>query len=502
MGMDSIGRESGDGKKRPIRTLVVDDSALIRKTVELRLRKVGHEVTTAEDGEEAFRQAMNAPFDLVVSDVTMGAISGVHLCRMLRSDPHTRDLPIVLLTGEDDPRSRFWGRSAGADAYIGKGQMATGLLPAIERVLERRPPGEARQMTSRSVDPLARLSEVLDRHLYDAVVMSEAQRLMDHVSERREFCERALDFLGDVIGCAYAVLRIEGANGDESHALLARAPCPEPISLAVRGAIALPPPIEPLAVLRKHDPRHAERPTSGETYRFAIEAGGERLGELALYGGHKGVSAQDERTATIVARTRGPVVKSMLLLEDTRRLATTDALTGLANRRRTTERLQEEMRRAARHGVPLSVLLCDIDRFKSVNDTYGHNAGDEVLRAVATALGCTLREVDMVGRWGGEEFLTILPDTGLAGAAVAAERVRAAIEALPAFEDGPASVTTSVGVAAYVRGIGLEAFVERADKALYEAKESGRNCVILAPAEDEPSADDLETVRPGTESAA
>jgi two-component system cell cycle response regulator len=156
----------------------------------------------------------------------------------------------------------------------------------------------------------------------------------------------------------------------------------------------------------------------------------------------------------------------------------TDALTGLPNRRH----LEERLRRLAEHGGELSALLLDIDRFKRVNDEHGHAAGDEVLRAVAARLRDAVRPVDLAGRWGGEEFLVVLPATGPPDAAVLGETARAAIAAAPVpLPTGPLPVTASVGVASGA-GDGWEGLVRRADVGLYAAKESGRDRVEIGPA--------------------
>ena len=159
-------------------------------------------------------------------------------------------------------------------------------------------------------------------------------------------------------------------------------------------------------------------------------------------------------------------------------LATTDTLTGLPNRRRLEEACQIQMARVKRHGEKLSVVIIDVDKFKSVNDTYGHQVGDQVLQNVAMVLGETVRESDFVGRWGGEEFMVLCPATRLADAGTVAEKLRAAIAA----HDFPVvgQKTASFGVAELAAGETLEHAVERADTALYRAKENGRNRVEVA----------------------
>jgi len=157
------------------------------------------------------------------------------------------------------------------------------------------------------------------------------------------------------------------------------------------------------------------------------------------------------------------------------RLAVTDALTGLANRRGIDQHMRREVARVLRHGYRLSFALLDIDHFKNVNDRFGHGVGDEVLRRVAESIGRTLRASDLAARWGGEEFLVVLTDTGLDGARMCAERIRAAVEALSLPR--VSHVTISAGVAELTSGEDLSVALLRADEMLYKAKASGRNCV-------------------------
>lgn len=168
-------------------------------------------------------------------------------------------------------------------------------------------------------------------------------------------------------------------------------------------------------------------------------------------------------------------------LRQVERLSRTDPLTRLANRRHVQERLALEVERASRYGTPFLVAMCDLDDFKNVNDTLGHDCGDEVLRSTARLLSENLRRTDLVGRWGGEEFLVLLPETEREGGRIALEKVRAKLETLPlVYAGAPLRVTVSIGVAAFVRGERLEDLVARADAALYEAKRSGKNRVVVA----------------------
>ena len=168
------------------------------------------------------------------------------------------------------------------------------------------------------------------------------------------------------------------------------------------------------------------------------------------------------------------------------RIAATDPLTGALNRRSFAERAAAELSRAARYGRPTSLLMIDADRFKAVNDRYGHAGGDAVLRAFAETASACLRPSDLFGRLGGEEFVVLLAETGIAGAEAAAERIRAAVESREVPVDGQVvRFTVSLGAVSVV-GCGptsLEDAMERADAALYRAKGLGRNRVALAATE-------------------
>ncbi len=163
------------------------------------------------------------------------------------------------------------------------------------------------------------------------------------------------------------------------------------------------------------------------------------------------------------------------------REARSDSLTGLLNRRALEEVLTEEIERANRYGRPVGILLWDIDRFKKVNDTLGHDVGDEVLRQVARTCSECLRSTDRVGRWGGEEFLVVLPETPPAEALALAERLRQTLMECESFTLGHSvRVTVSIGVTSWIGGDTWEVTYSRVDTALYEAKRSGRNrCVQL-----------------------
>jgi two-component system cell cycle response regulator len=173
------------------------------------------------------------------------------------------------------------------------------------------------------------------------------------------------------------------------------------------------------------------------------------------------------------------------LEERLEQMATHDALTNLLNRRALYAGAQAELSRSIRENSPLSLIMLDIDHFKSVNDAYGHPAGDKALCLVAETLLQNKRDYDLVGRWGGEEFLALLPKTSMADARAIAERFRAGIESagLRMPDGGAVKVTVSLGVSSTAFGaFDIETLIHQADKALYQAKNSGRNKVMACEA--------------------
>jgi diguanylate cyclase (GGDEF)-like protein len=192
---------------------------------------------------------------------------------------------------------------------------------------------------------------------------------------------------------------------------------------------------------------------------------------------------QDARVIDVIARELGGPLRMALLVEEEQHAATTDPLTGIMNRRALLSALDMEQTRSGRHGYPMSLLMLDVDHFKAINDQFGHAMGDRVLASLGRLLVNQLRNIDFVGRWGGEEFVAVLSGADERSAHVIAERIRSAVEKMEVSDEkrGAIPVRVSIGIACLQPNDATRDLIERADRAMYQAKSTGRNRVAVSP---------------------
>ena len=211
------------------------------------------------------------------------------------------------------------------------------------------------------------------------------------------------------------------------------------------------------------------------SFVFSLNNEKEILGHLFF----KGVAALDKDKAMILSHQFALALRRVVLYQKIERIAIHDNLTGVYTRRYVLERFEEELRRAQMRKINLSFLMLDVDFFKNFNDQYGHLTGDEILKETGAIIKAGIREIDIAGRYGGEEFCVVLPDTDLPGALLAAERIRSSVEkaSIKAY-DTVVKATVSIGAATFpVHGSSRDELLDKADWALYRAKKSGRNRV-------------------------
>lgn len=229
-------------------------------------------------------------------------------------------------------------------------------------------------------------------------------------------------------------------------------------------------------------PAGAEPEAGAGAMAVPVRSGGHPFGVLAYYGRQSPFDEEDVDSLEILVRQAETAIENSFLYEEAVRLSLTDGMTGLWNRRNFDLRMESELSRAIRFSEPFAVVFVELDQMKAVNDSHGHQAGDTVLIELARRLSEAVREVDVVARWGGDEFTLLLPKTGLDGAVLLAEKIRAAVGNAPfRIDSGNLDITISVGVAAYPEhGSSGKELVAAADAAMYQAKAKGRNRVEYA----------------------
>lgn len=480
------------------RVLLVDDSASARALLGVRLREKGHDVVEVAHAAEAAELALEKLPDAVVTDLWMPGISGLQLCRLLRAEPVTASIPVVLLTASDDRRSRFWARHAGATAYVTKTEIdrlidVLGDLTSSPKT--RPPPGTAGQSTPPVVtrgNVQERLSQLLDASLFESTIAGEVRALAQKAEELEQLFEGLAALASDVAGYRWLALATDSAAPPQAlyttSLLIHTHPDQREIAeREARDALEIPhlperrKPAEGDAFVVA-DKRAVEAEWSTPPILLPVRFGQAQIGKVALSPSRRGASHDDRRLLALLSNELGGPLRMASLVAEARRLASTDTLTGLLNRRAFVERI-EKARSASDKLFPMSMLLLDVDHFKKVNDTLGHDAGDAVLQGVARVLSSIARKSDFVARWGGEEFVVALAQTAEAGARVAAERVRRAIaEAKYVLPSGVEHrATASVGLASAENADwDIHDLIGRADKAMYSAKHRGRNRVETA----------------------
>jgi len=473
------------------KVLVADDSPLVLRMLEKILTGVGLEVITARDGLEAIEKAFAEDVHLVVLDVMMPRMNGYQACRILKTETVTKSLPVVILTSKDHAGDRFWGLETGADYYITKDADPQKILDLVREILA----GAGALRTTRGaearsgIDILTRVNELLDRKLFEVTILSEIGRVARSLVHFDESFTSVMSIVARVVDFTVGAMAFVEEDDLDVFLLLQRPAAPalvEETKARLLEAIASARAGVPFAKVQAR--LFAPSTIAGEEEKvlgafasFPVTTTGRLSGLLAIGGKEAGRVGSDREGLLAQAANQAHIVlENSRLFERIRNLSVRDGLTDLFNHRHTMELLASEYSRAGRYEEGLSFIMIDIDHFKAVNDEHGHQAGDSILRSVARLLRDTLRTVDFVGRYGGEEFAAILPHTAYEDGLRTGERIRRAV-AGHSFRVGNRElrVTVSVGVASYpsesVDSPG--ALVRDADKALYRAKEAGRNRV-------------------------
>ena len=447
------------------RILVVDDIEANVRLLEAKLTAEYYEVTTAMDGATALIIAARDLPDIILLDVMMPGIDGFTVCRKLKEDPNTRHIPVVLITALDGRADRIHGLEAGASDFLTK-PIDDVMLFARVRSLTRFKlvidELRQREASGRRIGVIAGAAARLDGLGGRILVVDDNQRQGERLA-------------GEV--------GVEHRPVVETDPEKAKISAAGPVDLVIVNAAAKAfDGLRFIAALRS-DERTRQLPV------LALVDPDDRVRMVkALEIGVNDILSRPADPQELAARIKTQVQRKRYTdylrnnLDHSLELAVTDQLTGLHNRRYMHGQLDTLVKRAIMGGDAVSALLIDIDHFKKINDTFGHDVGDEVLREFALRLASNVRAVDLPCRYGGEEFVVVMPETTLADALRIAERIRNNVAGSPfkvAQGQELLTVTISVGVSATTgQGDTPEALLKRADEGVYEAKASGRNAVV------------------------
>jgi diguanylate cyclase (GGDEF)-like protein len=440
--------------------------------------ETGYPVVVVRDGEEAQREiATRGVPALLVTDLSLPRVDGFSVVRSLRQQPRGETTAVIVVSAFQPLRAaaREIGQSLNFARILPSDVDQSALRTTIQAIIgtindtpRRRPDPPPAPITAQTGTARTSIMSMVARQVVEAAIQFNV-----------ETCAGLL-----TLGADEPLLSVYSSNprllGDNESSLLR--------DVATEG--------EPLIIAdTENHPLFSNERTNPRGVRgFAAMpitlSGGKSAGALCLLDSHPlrfGAEELDGLAATAAAigkeierhvpRVEGDAISSAASeIQALERLASTDELTGLITRRGGEATIGNEIARAKRHRTPLTCVLIDVDRFKQVNDTFGHQVGDQVLRELSALFKRTLRTYDTVVRWGGEEFLLILPGVSLEDAQRLADRIRRAVEAIEF--PGAGRITLSAGAAGLGLDYSFDEMLATADRRLYQAKSTGRNTVI------------------------
>lgn len=479
-----------------VKVLLVEDSETQLKFLRDGLAQNGFEVETAMNGAEAYKKLFEYVPDIVVSDIMMPVIDGYQLCRMIKNIDETKKIPVILLTVLDKKIDSFWGKKAGAQLFLSKTIDMNELVKNINATLRRYPLTDeykANIALKANSDNSAqtRLNNILNDLLLKSVFANEFRNLSDFLNYERILVEKLFSLMSSFV--EYSVAGVFFASPDDyAENILYIDTLGRNINKSVLSDVQY-------DFFKKMEEFKSLKDTKFEVVRILL---GKELDykfsdlkskiiiplifDKKLIGGicfytRQNMDYASFRYFDIMISELLAIFKMKYQYTEKEFMSVLDGLTGLYNRRQFEIGLEQEYNRTKRHPSDFSLAILDIDFFKKVNDTYGHQYGDYVLKTVASLMKQAFRKTDLLYRYGGEELIMIMPETNIEGAIIPVQRLRRMIEEYDFDYNGvKAKVTASIGLTMNYSEFNSPAeLLKSADEALYKAKESGRNRVVL-----------------------
>ncbi len=475
--------------------LLVEDSETQLKFLREGLVQNGFEVETASNGAEAYKKVFDFMPDIVLSDIMMPVIDGYQLCRMIKNTEETKKIPVVLLTILDKKIDSFWGKKAGAQLFLSKSIDINELVKNINMVLRRFPVSEEyKQALASSAQEYSSAQvgyNVLNDLLMKSVFSNEFRNLSDFLNYERILVEKLFSLLSSFV--EYTVAGIFFASPDDyAENILYVDTLGRNLNKSLLSDIHY-------DFFRKMEEQRTLKNTKFEVIRMLLGKevdynftdldskiiipltfDKKLIGGICFYA-KQHIEYSSFRYFDIMISELLAIFKMKYQYSEKEFMSVLDGLTGLYNRRQFEISLEQEHNRTKRHPSDFSLAILDIDFFKKVNDTYGHQYGDYVLKTVSDLMKKNFRKTDLLYRYGGEELVMIMPETNIEGAIIPVQRLRRTVEDYDfEFNGVKAKVTVSIGLTMNYQEFNTPAdILKSADDALYQAKESGRNRVIL-----------------------
>ncbi len=475
-----------------MKVLIADDSPFMLSVLSEFMKAEGFDVETAEDGLKAVQKVFNFEPDVIILDVMMPFMTGYQVARMLKSDRLTKNIPIIILTSKSDAADEFWGYQVGADYYVVKDENIESLLKKLAEIISKFKfvKREKKSITKKdysALDIVAKVNELLDRKLYELTILNEIGKLVGTIINLDLIVEKLMGFLSKILEYSAIIIMIKEKNSIEIIANISREFSLKDYERVKKNLIGELTKEMDREILLSNERIYGNENLKKENFKSyneirteKIEAEGENEGIIAYISlKDKKFSIGEKALLSTISNYSYLIVYSAILYKRVEELSIRDSLTGLFNHAHIISTLDREFKIAERYEKLISIIMGDIDKFKEINDTFGHLSGDFVLEKISAILSESIRDVDYVGRYGGEEFLLILPETKKAEAIKVAERIRKKIENTE-FDivSPPIKITISFGVASNEDNVETShQLIKKADDLLYLAKKNGRNRV-------------------------
>ena len=450
------------------RVLVVDDIRANVKLLEARLTSEYFEVLTAMSGSEALEICKRDQCDIVLLDVMMPGMDGFEVCRRLKTSPDTAHIPVVMVTALDQPTDRIKGLEAGADDFLTKPVNDIALLTRVKSLVRLKMLTDElrmRAVTGREMGFDEEFSDILNQDFGPTSIL-----LVDDQKASYERLSAMLEPNHTVnIECEPQEALFAAAENNYDLIICN-------LSLTGFDALRLCSQVRSLERTRMLPILLITGPDENARLLRALDIG---VNDYIVRPIDK--NELQARVNTQIRRKRYND-RLRMNVQQTIEMAVTDSLTGLHNRRYLENHLSTLVEQSVGRGKPLAILVLDIDYFKAVNDTHGHDVGDEVLKEFAVRIRKGIRGIDLACRFGGEEFVVVMPETDSALAYTVAERLRQRVATEPFIVSGgeqSLEITVSIGMAELDSSSDtMDLLFKRADQALYTAKRDGRNRVV------------------------